>query len=74
MTNHTYTYKYTYTNLQFSISLMVNADLSSESYLSQFAEQLRDAGQSLCGPFEVSVLKNQLNQLWVAGAHSLLQN
>ena len=44
------------------------------SYLSEFAEQLRDTGQPLRGPFEVSVLKNQLNQLRVAGAHSLLQN
>lgn len=42
--------------------------------LSQFAQQLRDARQSLSGPFEVSVLKHQLDQLGVPGAHRLLQD
>lgn len=46
----------------------------NQYYLSQFAEQLWDARQSLSGPLEVSVLKNQLNQLRVPGAHSLLQD
>lgn len=43
-------------------------------YLSQFAEQLWDARQSLRSPLEVSVLQHQLNQLRVPSAHSLLQD
>lgn len=43
-------------------------------HLSQFAQQLRNTSQSLCGSSEVSVLKDQLHQLRVSSAHCLLQN
>lgn len=46
----------------------------NKSYLSQFAEQLWDAGQSLSGTLEIPVLKHQLNQLRVPSAHCLLQD
>lgn len=43
-------------------------------HLSEFAQQLWDARQSLRGPLEVPVLKHQLNQLRIPGAHRLLQD
>jgi len=43
-------------------------------HLSEFAEKLRNASQSLGGSSEVSVLKDQLHQLGVASAHCFLQH
>lgn len=43
-------------------------------HLFQFAQQLRNTSQSLCGSSKVSVLKDQLHQLRVSSAHCLLQN
>lgn len=54
--------------------ILIEPVTMNKFYLSQFAEQLRDARQPFCRALEVSVLQYQLNKLRVPSAHSLLQD